>query len=116
MEEESLVSNAAKIGPYLKQSLVGRLGSHPNIGQIRGEGLMIGVEYCAGRNSKEAPEMSPPAHKQVAMAAQERGLLTRALPFLPVNSFSPPLTFTKADADETVDIFVDSVESVFGKG
>ena len=116
MEEENLVSNAAKIGPYLKQSLVGRLGGHPNIGQIRGEGLMIGVEYCAGRNSKEAPEMSPPAHKQVAMAAQERGLLTRALPFLPVNSFSPPLTFTKANADETVDIFVDSVESVFGKG
>jgi L-2,4-diaminobutyrate transaminase len=116
MEEENLVSNSAKIGPYLKQSLVGRLGGHPNIGQIRGEGLMIGVEYCAGRNSKEAPEMSPPAHKQVAMAAQERGLLTRALPFLPVNSFSPPLTFTKANADETVDIFVDSVESVFGKG
>ena len=116
MEEENLVSNAAKIGPYLKQSLVGRLGGHPNIGQIRGEGLMIGVEYCAVRNSKEAPEMSPPAHKQVAMAAQERGLLTRALPFLPVNSFSPPLTFTKANADETVDIFVDSVESVFGKG
>jgi len=116
MEEENLVSNAAKIGPYLKQSLVGRLGDHPNIGQIRGEGLMIGVEYCAGRNSKEAPDMSPPAHKQVAMAAQERGLLTRALPFLPVNSFSPPLTFTKADADETVDIFADSVDSVFEKG
>ena len=77
---------------------------------------MIGVEYCAGRNSKEAPEMSPPAHKKVAMAAQERGLLTRALPFLPVNSFSPPLTFTKSDVDETVDIFSDSVESVFGKG
>jgi 4-aminobutyrate aminotransferase-like enzyme len=35
---------------------------------------------------------------------------------LPVNSFSPPLTFTKANADETVDIYVESVESVFGKG
>jgi L-2,4-diaminobutyrate transaminase len=116
MEEENLVSNAAKIGPYLKELLIGRLGGHPNIGQIRGEGLMIGVEYCAGRDSKETPEMSPPAHKKVAMAAQERGLLTRALPFLPVNSFSPPLTFTKANADQTVDIFADSVESVFGKG
>ena len=116
MEEENLVSNAAKVGPYLKQSLIERLGDHPNIGQIRGEGLMIGVEYCSGHNSKEAPEMTPPAHKKVAMAAQERGLLTRALPFLPVNSFSPPLTFTKANADETVDIYVESVESVFGKG
>ena len=116
MEEENLVSNCAEIGSYLKQSLVERLGSHPNIGQIRGEGLMIGVEYCAGQNRKESPEMSPPAHKKVAMAAQERGLLTRALPFLPVNSFSPPLTFNKENADKTVDIYVESVESVFGKG
>ena len=116
MEEENLVSNAAKVGPYLKQSLIERLGDHPNIGQIRGEGLMIGIEYCSGHNSKEAPEMTPPAHKKIAMAAQERGLLTRALPFLPVNSFSPPLTFTKANADETVDIYAESVESVFGKG
>ena len=116
IEEENLVSNAAKVGAYLKQSLIERLGDHPNIGQIRGEGLMIGIEYCSGHNSKEAPEMTPPAHKKIAMAAQERGLLTRALPFLPVNNFSPPLTFTKDNADETVDIYVESVESVFGKG
>ena len=115
MEEEDLISNAAAVGPYLRDSLRERLLGHPNIGEIRGEGLMIGVEYAAGPESKEAPEMSPPAHKQVAMAAQERGLLTRALPFLPVNNFSPPLTFTKSDADETVDIYVESVESVFGK-
>tara|TARA_B100001142_G_C14096823_1_gene563608 strand:- start:400 stop:822 length:423 start_codon:yes stop_codon:yes gene_type:complete len=116
MEEEDLISNASVVGAYLKQSLTERLGAHPNVGEIRGEGLMIGVEYCNGLGSKDAPETNPPAHKQVAMAAQERGLLTRALPFLPVNNFSPPLTFTKMDADETVDIFVDSVESVFGKG
>ena len=60
--------------------------------------------------------MCPPAHKQVAIAAQERGLLTRALPFLQVNNFSPPLTFTKSDADESIDIFAESVEKVFGKG
>ena len=116
MENENLVGNAAEVGPYFKQALKDRLGGHPNIGEIRGEGLMLGVEYAAGPGTNEAPDMTPPPHKQVAMAAQERGLLTRALPFLPVNSFSPPLTFSKADVDETVDIFADAVESVFGKG
>ena len=77
---------------------------------------MIGIEYAAEKGSKEAPNMSPPAHKQVTIAAQERGLLTRALPFLQVNNFSPPLTFTKSDADESIDIFAESVEKVFGKG
>jgi len=116
MEEENLIDNAAKVGSYLKQSLIERLADHPNIGEIRGEGLMIGIEYAAGADSKEAPNMTPLAHKQVAIAAQERGLLTRALPFLQVNNFSPPLTFTKSDADESVEIFAESVESVFGKG
>ena len=116
MEEENLIDNAAKVGSYLKQSLIERLADHPNIGEIRGEGLMIGIEYAAGADSKEAPNMTPLAHKQGAIAAQERGLLTRALPFLQVNNFSPPLTFTKSDADESVEIFAESVESVFGKG
>ena len=65
--------------------------------------------------SKAAPDMAPPAHKRVSMAAQERGLLTRPLPFLPVNAFSPPLTFTRANVDESVGIFGEAVESVFGK-
>lgn len=115
MEEEDLVGNAAEVGPYFKRCLVERLGAHPNMGDIRGVGLMLGVEYTAGPGSKAAPDMNPPAHKRVAAAAQERGLLTRALPFLPVNAFSPPLTFSRRDVDETVAIFGEAVESVFGK-
>jgi L-2,4-diaminobutyrate transaminase len=116
MENENLVQNAAEVGPYFKQCLTERVGGHPNVGEVRGAGLMLGVEYVAESGSKEAPDMTPPAHKRVAIAAQERGFLTRALPFLPVNSFSPPLTFSKADVDESVSIFGEAVESVFGKG
>ncbi len=116
MEAEDLIGNAAAVGPYFKQSLIERVGDHPNVGDIRGVGLILGVEYVGDRASKSAPDMNPPAHKRVSVAAQERGLLTRALPFLPVNAFSPPLTFSRANVDETVGIFGDAVESVFGKG
>ena len=116
MEIEDLVGNAAEVGPYFKQALIDRVGDHPNVGEIRGAGLMLGVEYVANRATKAQPEMTPPSHKQVSIAAQERGLLTRALPFLQVNSFSPPLIFSKADVDESVAIFGEAVESVFGKG
>ena len=116
MESENLVANAAEVGPYFKQCLIERVGDHPNVGDIRGAGLMLGVEYVAERGSKAAPDMTPPAHRRVSAAAQERGLMTRALPFLPVNAFSPPLTFTRANVDETVGIYGEAVESVFGKG
>ncbi len=115
MENENLVGNAAEVGPYLKRCLEERVGGHPNVREIRGAGLMFGVEYSAGPGTWEAPDMNPPAHKRVSAAAQERGLLTRALPFLPINAFSPPLTFSRADVDESVSIFGEAVESVFGK-
>ena len=40
------------------------------------------------------------AHKVVSAHALKAGVLSRALPFLPVNAFSPPLTITEAEIDE----------------
>lgn len=113
-EEEGLVENAAKVGPYFKKALIERVGKHPNVGDIRGEGLMIGVEFVADRATKKPFDMNPRVHRKVAAAALEHGIMVRALPFLDVTAFSPPLTFTKADADETVENFGKAIESVLG--
>jgi L-2,4-diaminobutyrate transaminase len=64
---------------------------------------MAGVEFVADRAKRQAfPQGSAP-HRIVARHATEAGVLTRALPFLPVNSFSPPLSITAAEIDEGVD-------------
>ena len=49
LERESMAANAAAVGGHLLAGLKDRLGEHPFIGDIRGEGLMIGVEFTADR-------------------------------------------------------------------
>ncbi|PZQ46536.1 MAG: aspartate aminotransferase family protein [Rhodovulum sulfidophilum] len=105
IEREGLVANAASSGAYLLAGLRDRLGDHPFIGEIRGQGLMVGVEFTADRATRRpfAPEHG--AHRLVATRANENGLMIRALPFIEVVSFSPPLCITKAECDEAIEIF-----------
>ncbi len=114
IENERLVENAASVGVYFKQALDARLGEHPNVGEIRGKGLMLGVELTADRQSGRRLPPGDDAHKRVSAAAYERGLITRPMVFVPVNAFSPALTFTRADVDEAVDIYALALADVFG--
>lgn len=95
LSRENLVANAATVGRYFLALLRDALRDHPEIMEIRGEGLMIGVEYQPG-------ERKIPLSRQVVAAARDEGLILRALPFGDVNAFAPPLTFSQADAEETV--------------
>jgi L-2,4-diaminobutyrate transaminase len=114
IESEGLVDNAARLGPVLKQQLCERLGEHPHVGEIRGEGLMLGVEFVADRATK-APFPSQRAFKRRVMEqARENGLLVRALPFGDVVSFSPPLCVSESEVERIAAVFADSVETVAG--
>ena len=118
MEREGLVENAAKVGPYLKKLLVDRVGANPHVGEIRGEGMMLGIELVADKATKRFFDPKAGAHRIVAAKAYEMGLLTRALPFIEVTSFSPPLSMTRAEAEETVDRYgraLDAVTADLGK-
>ena len=52
IEEESLVEASATMGDRLRALLTDRLGDHPNVGDIRGRGLMVGLELVADRPSR----------------------------------------------------------------
>ncbi|MCB2147208.1 MAG: aspartate aminotransferase family protein [Deltaproteobacteria bacterium] len=53
LEAEQLVERAAKLGAQLGEMLSRRLGSHPHVGDIRGIGLLWGVEFVADRGSRK---------------------------------------------------------------
>ena len=114
LEAEGLVANAAAVGAYFKQALSERLAEHPFVGDIRGEGLILAVELVADRQTRARFEPAAGKHRAVTAAAFERGLISRAMPFVDVNAFSPPLVFTRADVDETVDKYAASLRDVFG--
>ena len=111
VESEGLVQNAEHVGRYLKQSLRERVGHHRYVGDVRGEGLMIGVELVADRADRRAFARSANAHRIVAAAALERGLIVRPSPFLDVLVFSPPLCITKSECDLALDRFADALDA-----
>ena len=106
IERDDLVAKTAENGPYMLQQMQTRLAENPYVGEVRGVGLMVGVEFVADRDSRREFAAGVSPHRLVAKHAMDRGVLTRALPFIDVNSFSPPLSITRAEIDEGVDRYV----------
>ncbi len=114
--ENGLIENAAKIGNYIKEKLVEIQQRHRIIGDVRGVGLMIGIEIVADKKTKKRlPEdltKDGKNIKQVVMGSCfKRGLIVLGCG---VNSirFSPPLTITKEEADRASNIFEDVIEEI----
>lgn len=112
IDELKVVENVADVGPYMLAALRDRLGQHAHVGDVRGKGLMIGIELVKDRGTKEAFPMADRTGRQILKAAAKRGLITRALGDTMV--FAPPLIIARNEVDEIVDRFGQSVEDVLG--
>ena len=108
MEREDLPSRAARLGPVLTDALRQKVGDHPYVGDIRGTGLMAAIEFVADRDSRR--RLPAGAHKIVAKHAMAEGVLSRALPFLPINAMSPPLTISEAEIEEATDRYARALD------
>ena len=103
MEREGLVENSAAMGAYLRHLLRERLADNPFVGDVRGAGLMAAVEFVAERQGRRFFDPQAQAHRIVARAVLEEGVLIRALPYGEITSFSPPLCITRDEIDEAVE-------------
>jgi acetylornithine/N-succinyldiaminopimelate aminotransferase len=99
MEEEGLLANAVTVGDHLKAALLSELGSLPGLKEIRGRGLMLGVE------------LTIPCSELVGRAA-DKGLLI-SVTADSVIRMVPSLVMTTAEADEVVSILVPLVKQLF---
>jgi len=75
LEAEDLVSASALKGERLKALLEARIGDHPNVGEIRGRGLMVGIELVADRASRAPFARSARVTEAVVAASRRNGLL-----------------------------------------
>jgi taurine---2-oxoglutarate transaminase len=103
---EDLKSNAQIMGTYLKMKLKEVFNRHlsKETGDIRGIGLMIGVELVKDQNTKE------PAHflgRKIVLACQKNGLIIGAAWNWNVLVFLPPLIVTKIELDRGLNILED---------
>ncbi len=101
IDEENLQVNAARVGTHLKNRLQELAAKHPIIGDIRGLGLMLGIELVRDRGTKE------PATTQTTeileRCKQRHLLLGKGGLYGNVIRIKPPLCITKDDADYMVD-------------
>jgi L-2,4-diaminobutyrate transaminase len=109
---EDMVGNAARVGGYFQARLRAAVGGHPLVGEVRGVGLIAGVELVADKAGKRpfAPETKV-AHR-VAQRCLEDGLIVRALPVGHVVAFSPPLCITREQVDRVIDGFARGLAAV----
>ena len=100
LQRDDLAANAADVGGYLTEKLLEMKARHPLIGDVRGKGLLLGVELVADRRTREPAEMDA---RRLAYRCFELGLILVA--FDNVMEITPPLTITRADADEALAVF-----------
>jgi L-2,4-diaminobutyrate transaminase len=104
IQREELVERAARVGPYLIAGLT-RVGErHACVGEVRGLGMMAGVEFVLDRTTRAEAPLPDRMAPRVSRAAMERGLLCRPMPGSDVLAFSPPLITEEADVDQICEI------------
>jgi 4-aminobutyrate aminotransferase len=109
--KDRLVANAATVGAHLMSGLKSLVDTHPLIGEVRGRGLMVGVELVRDRRTKERATDERDAAVNAAFA---RGLLVLGAGKNAIR-FSPPLVLTREQAETAVRIFDEALTEVEGR-
>ena len=105
---DQLIANAAAVGAHLMAGLRDMADRHRLIGDVRGKGLMIGVELVRDRETKERATAEREA---VVEAAFRLGVLLLGAGPNAVR-FSPPLVLTQAQADIALKVFDEALSEV----
>jgi 4-aminobutyrate aminotransferase len=103
--ERQYLKNAAEVGEYTQDALKELQARHPRIGDVRGIGLMIGVEFTKDQLNKKPDEQ---LRDRVVDLAFERGLLLLGCA-KSIIRVAPPLSVSKQEVDEGLEIFEEAL-------
>lgn len=108
IEDEGLVENAYSLGVYALERLWDMAERYPAIGDVRGRGLLFGIEMVVDRETREPDNALA---DQVLYACLERGLNFKTT-MGNVLTFTPPLVLSRAQLDEALRIVDDALQAV----
>jgi adenosylmethionine-8-amino-7-oxononanoate aminotransferase len=118
--EENLLEQVRRRGGTLRRLLMDRLGGHPHVGDIRGRGLLLGLELVQDRASKAPFAPALRLHARVKAAAMARGLLCYPMGGTVDGSagdhvlLAPPFIVTDADLARIVDRLAQALADALG--
>jgi len=99
IEERDLMGQAARVGAFMQKELR-KLASHPLVGEVRGEGLIAGLELVEDKSSKRSFEPQLKVGLTAFNLAQRNGLVVRAIG--DTIALCPPLIITEAQVQEVI--------------
>lgn len=117
LEDEGLVEASAAKGDRLRRGLGDRLAERAHVGDVRGRGLLIGVELVADRDTRAPFPRQARVTEAVVRAARDRGLLvysgTGNANGIDGDTIllGPPFTVTDAELDRIVETLAEAIES-----
>jgi 4-aminobutyrate aminotransferase len=106
--KNGLMKNAEVVGDHLMGRLRGLMDKYPLIGDVRGKGLMVGVELVRDRQTKERATTE---RDRIVQAMFKRGVLILGAGRSALR-FAPPLVISKEQIDSIVDIFEEALQDV----
>ena len=118
IEREDLVAASASKGDWLLAALASKLADHPRVGEVRGRGLLVGVELVADRGTREPYPRSARLTEAVVRSARDRGLLvysgTGNANGMDGDTIllGPPFVITDAELNEVVERLASAIEAV----
>jgi len=111
IEREDLVGRCRELGPYLQEGLRTLL-SHPIVGDVRGLGLVAGIEYVQSKDTKEWFPATVGAAARVRDAAFHRGVFVRLLGGGHCHAIAPPFVISREQIDTIVKVLDESITAV----
>ncbi len=115
MEKENLFSRSKEIGANLLTELKVKLQDHPFVGDVRGKGLLIGIELVTDKESKKPLDLK--LVNQVIAGCKEKGLIigkngATVAGYNNVLTLSPPLTIEVDDVSFIINRLVDEINKI----
>ena len=118
IRDQGLLGRVDEAGARLMQLLVEPFGGHPNVGDIRGRGLLIALELVADRQTKDPFDAALALHQRAKAEAFDRGLL-----IYPGGGtidgrngdhilLAPPYNVTDEELEMIVDLLADTMEAI----
>jgi adenosylmethionine-8-amino-7-oxononanoate aminotransferase len=117
IRRDDLLANVRKQGSYLMRRLQERFGNHPFVGDVRGRGLLQGVEIVADRASKETFDPARKVHAKIKQEAMNRGLMVYPMGGTVDGSrgdhvlLAPPFIIDSAAIDTVVERLGDAIDA-----
>jgi L-2,4-diaminobutyrate transaminase len=110
-----LIENARTVGADLNAKMRAALADHPQVGDVRGEGMICAVEFVKDKSDRVFYDAADKIGPQIAAKLLEQDkIIARAMPQGDILGFAPPFCLTAQEADQIVNATSSAVQAVLG--